>query len=88
MLRGIKRAFSIVELEERNKRTRELYGSVDNLLSKHKLADILEKLYELGIIGNTGEKVRYAFRGDDGLILTNKIKIHDPLWNYFAVETE
>lgn len=85
MLRGAPFAFTFNELDERNTRNRKYYKSLDDLLKKHNLGDILEKLYNLGIIGNTGENVRYSFRGDDSLILTSKMKIHDPLWNYFAV---
>jgi hypothetical protein len=50
------------------------------------MGDILSVLYRVGIIGNTGERVRYSFRGDDELVIEGKMKIHDPLWNYFSIE--
>lgn len=66
---------------------RKLYEDVDQLLIKHRIGDILSLLYKVGIIGNTGQKVRYSFRGDDELVIENSMKIHDPLWNYLSVET-
>ena len=86
LLRGLPYAFTFEEIKERSNQHRNIYHNLDSLLKKHDLVNILEKLYTLGIIGNTGDNVRYSFRGDDGLILTNKMKIHDPLWNYLAVE--
>jgi hypothetical protein len=67
---------------------RKLYSDLDQLLNKHKLGDILSLLYRVGIIGNTGQKVRYSFRGDDELVIENNMKIHDPLWNYLSIETK
>src|SRR5690606_16214865 len=64
-----------------------LYSDVEALFSKRKPADILSLLYRVGLIGNTGTKVRYSFRGDDELLLENNMKIHDPLWNYLSIET-
>lgn len=67
---------------------RKLYNDLDQLLQKHKLGDILSLLYRIGIIGNTGQKIRYSFRGDDELVIENNMKIHDPLWNYLSVESK
>jgi len=67
---------------------RKHYNDLDLLLKKHKLGDILSLLYRVGIIGNTGQKVRYSFRGDDELVIESNMKIHDPLWNYLSVETK
>ena len=47
---------------------------------------LLSHLYNIGIIGNTGANVRYSFRGDDGLVIENRMKIHDPLWSYLSIE--
>ncbi|WP_294213517.1 hypothetical protein [uncultured Chryseobacterium sp.] len=66
---------------------KELYSDVEILLKKHKPADILSLLYRVGLIGNTGNKVRYSFRGDDELVLENDMKIHDPLWNYLSINS-
>lgn len=65
---------------------KEIYTDVETLFKKHKPADILSLLYRVGLIGNTGQKVRYSFRGDDELVLESNMKIHDPLWNYLSIE--
>jgi hypothetical protein len=67
---------------------REFYSDLDQLMKNHKLGDILSLLYRVGIIGNTGQKVRYSFRGDDELVIENSMKVHDPLWNYLSIETK
>lgn len=67
---------------------RKLYNDLDQLLQRHKLGDILSLLYKVGIIGNTGQKVRYSFRGDDELVIENNMKVHDPLWNYLSIESK
>ncbi|MBX3163690.1 MAG: hypothetical protein KF900_04370 [Bacteroidetes bacterium] len=64
----------------------KIYSDLEDLLKKYKLGDILSHLYKIGIIGNTGEKIRYSFRGDDELVIENKMKVHDPLWNYLSIE--
>ena len=50
---------------------------------KHKLADILRSLYNVGIIGNAGKRVRLSFRGDDGLLLNQDMKIVGLFGNIF-----
>lgn len=65
---------------------KEIYSDVELLLKDQKPADILSILYRIGLIGNTGSKVRYSFRGDDELVIESSMKIHDPLWNYLSIE--
>jgi len=86
MLTALKCPFTFHQISEKCDRTREMYSSLDNLLKKHKMGDLLCHLYNIGIIGNTGEKIRYSFRGDDELVIENQMKIHDPLWNYLSIE--
>lgn len=78
--------FSLSQINNECDERRKLYSSIDGLLVKYKLGDILSLLYNVGIIGNTGENIRYSFRGDDGLVIQNKMKVHDPLWNYLSIE--
>ena len=54
--------------------------------SKKKLGDLLNHLYSLGIIGNCGDRTRFAFRGDNKLIVDYDMKVHDALWNHFAIK--
>ena len=86
ILTSLKCPFNFPEFKDVCEKKQELYSDVENLLKTHKPADILHILYRVGIIGNTGAKVRYSFRGDDELVLDNNMKVHDPLWNYLSIE--
>lgn len=86
ILTGVKVPFTLAEIVMEAEQKKGLYNEVETLLNENKLPSILSILYNLGIIGNTGEKVRFAFRGDDSLLLTKSMKIHDALGNYFSVE--
>lgn len=83
---GVKCPFSFHDITVHSDERKQMYSEVDGLLSNYRLSDILSQLYKVGIIGNTGERIRYAFRGDDDILLDKRMKIHDPLWNYLAVE--
>lgn len=85
LLIGIKSPFGINEIRKKADAAKEFYASVETLLSKYRLSDILLHLYKVGIIGNTGETMHFAYRGDPDLILENPMKIHDALWNYLSV---
>lgn len=85
MLTALKCPFTYTQILEKCNESRSMYSSLDKLLTKHKLGDLLSHLYNIGIIGNTGENIRYSFRGDDELVIENKMKIHDPLWNYLSI---
>ena len=86
MLTALKCPFTIHQMIEKCETTRTIYSSLDNLLQKHRIGDVLSHLYSVGIIGNTGEKIRYSFRGDDELVIESKMKVHDSLWNYLSIE--
>lgn len=85
LLMRINCPFTYSEIEEIAERKRKLYDEVETLLSKWKLADILNNLYKVGIIGNDGERIRFSFRGDEGLLLEEPMKIVNPLWKYLSV---
>lgn len=85
LLMGIECPYNIEEIRERSERSRQYYESIDTLLNKHRLGDILSHLYTLGIIGNSGEgQMRFSFRGDQKLLINLPMKLHDSLWNFFA----
>jgi len=86
ILTSLRCPFNFPDFKDVCEKKRELYSDVESLLTNHKPADILHILYRVGIIGNTGAKVRYSFRGDDELVLDNSMKVHDPLWNYLSIE--
>jgi len=87
MLTALKCPFNLHELLMFCDEKKKNYTKVEQLLNKYKLGDILSHLYKVGIVGNTGQKVRYSFRGDDELVIENSMKIHDPLWNYLSIES-
>lgn len=88
LLYGIKCPFTLHEITNASDAKKNVYTEVKSLLAKYTLGDILSSLYKVGIIGNTGEKVRFAFRGDDEILFDKKLKIHDPLWNYLSIGTD
>lgn len=88
IIRGIKCPFDYAEITQKADSAKEMYEMTNNLLSKYRLSDILNHLYKVGIIGNTGDLVRFAYRGDADLIIENQMKIHDALWNFLSVESK
>ena len=85
LLMGINCPFSYFDIKEIAKNKRELYVEVENLMVKYRLPDILNNLYNVGIIGNDGERIRFSFRGDEGLLLEKPMKIVNPLWKFLSV---
>lgn len=88
LLTSLKCPFTFNQILDVSETKRKYYSDVDQLLNKYKIGDILSILYRVGIIGNTGQKVRYSFRGDDELVIENKMKVHDPLWSYLSIISE
>ena len=85
LLMGINSPFSYVEIKKIAEEKSEYSKDIRVLLEKHNLADVLKKLYEVGIIGNDGRRVRFSFRGDEGLLLNLNMKIVNPLWKYLSI---
>ncbi|MBX2906631.1 MAG: hypothetical protein KF744_11370 [Taibaiella sp.] len=86
ILTGITSPFNFTEIKRIADEKKELYNEVDELLKTHKLASILNILFQIGIIGNSYPKYRFAFRGDQDLLIDKPMKVHDALYNYLAVE--
>lgn len=98
-LAGIKRIFygfqSYFEFADVTRRClgiKELYPEVRKLLSKHEVNTILTHMYKIGILGNLGkqrrsgrETIRFSFRGDDDILLENKLFIHHALRPFFSI---
>lgn len=85
ILIAIKCPFSYIELNKKCE-SKKIYASVNFLFQKHNLADVLSNLYRIGVIGNSGQRMRFSFRGDDELIIENNMTIHPALWNFLSVE--
>lgn len=85
LLMGIKCPFDYTDIKKIAENKKEFYTEVESLLAKYRLPDILNNLYKVGIIGNDGERVRFSFRGDEGLLLEQPMKIVNPLWKFLSV---
>ena len=86
LLMGLTSPFSLNDFNKKCNEIKEIYGDVEKLLEKRKPADILSDLYAIGVIGNTGEKMRFAFRGDNKILLTHDIVVHGALWNVLSIQ--
>ncbi len=86
LLMGMTCPFSMNDFARKCNEIKGIYGDVEKLLGKRKPADILSDLYTIGVIGNTGEKMRFAFRGDNQLLHTLDMTVHGSLWNYLAIQ--
>lgn len=72
-----------------NNRAEELgkiYDYVNDFFERNKMIDFLEKMYEWGVIGNSGKRMGVKFLGDRDLDPTDNLIIHTPLRNFFAVQ--
>lgn len=85
VLTGFFSPFCASDFRKRMEELSKEYDDVSNFETKHKIGDVLQVLYRVGIIGNTGERIRYFCRGDNDFDITKRIKIHNPLWNYLSI---
>lgn len=88
LLNRITMPFSYDSLIERIQLLGKFYPNIPVLLDNAKLTQILNKLYELGVIGNTGKPMNFVFLSRPALDLLGKMVVHTPLRNYFAVQFE
>lgn len=86
LLNRIKIPFSYDLLIERIAQLGRFYPDIPKLVSSSNLIQILNKLYELGVIGNTGKPMNFIFLGRQALDPLGLMVIHTPLRNYFSVQ--
>ena len=82
----IKLPFTYKYLCERADELGQIYPNVKSFFEKVSMADFLEKMFSLGIIGNTGRRMVFYFHGDQDISLVDPMVIHTPLRNFFAVQ--
>ncbi|AIQ40522.1 hypothetical protein [Paenibacillus sp. FSL R5-0912] len=87
ILTNIEVPFSFNYLSDRVKKLSEMYDFIGSFYNRHKLIDVLEKLFEWGIIGNSGQRMVFKFMRDGDLAPTESMIIHKPLRNFFAVKS-
>lgn len=88
LLNRITMPFTYEILSQRVEQLGKFYPRMPALLNSERLTQMLNKLYELGIIGNTGKPMNFVFLGRTALDLLGKMVIHTPLRNYFSVQYE
>lgn len=88
VLSSLECPFTVFDITRKIENVRGMYTDVDNLLKKYRIGDILSHLFKLGIVGNTGENMRFSFRGDDELLIENDMTIHNSLWNYLSLRNK
>ena len=88
LLNRITMPFSYDSLTQRVKQLGKFYPNMPTLLENSTLTQVLNKLYELGVIGNTGKPMNFIFLGRPALDPLGMMVIHTPLRNYFSVQYE
>lgn len=94
-IKAIKKIFTNIEvpfsfsyISNRIKELAQIYEYIDEFSKKYKLIDVLEKLFEWGVIGNSGQRMVFKFLGDRDLSPAENMIIHTPLRNFFAVKSK
>lgn len=86
ILYGFKNPFTYNDIKLHIESLKDMYDGVNDLLERYRVGEILSNLYRVGVLGNTGKKVRFAHRGDDEILLDKFITIHRALWSYLSIE--
>lgn len=81
---GIISPFTVSDFTNQLDEKAGTFEEVEELrLSKKMLVQILKDLYDIGIIGNYGERARFSFKGDKDIDPMQPLRIHYPLDRYF-----
>lgn len=82
----IRLPFTYNDLCNRAKQLSDIYPNIKAFFDKISMADFLEKMFSLGVIGNTGKRMVFCFHGDQDISLVDPMVIHNPLRNFFAIQ--
>ena len=85
ILTGIQVPFRLSDVSSRMKELAGYYDYVEKFSDKYKIPDVLEMLFDWGIVGNSGERMVFSFLGYKEMDITKPMIIHTPLRNYFEV---
>ena len=85
---GIQVPFGFSDINSRMKEKAGLYDYVEKFSNKYKMTDVLEMLFDWGIVGNSGERMVFSFLGYKEMDITKPIIIHTPLRNFFQVASK
>lgn len=84
---GIQVPFTYSYLNKRAEKLGVIYDYVNEFFKKTKMIDFLEKMFEWGIVGNSGQRMVFKFLGDRDLSPMDDMILHRPLRNFFAVKS-
>ena len=85
ILTGIQVPFGFSDINSRMKELAGHYDCVEKFSNKYKMTDVLEMLFDWGIVGNSGERMVFSFLGYKEMDITKPMIIHTPLRNFFEV---
>ncbi len=87
ILTNIEVPFTFDYLVDKSNQLAKIYDYVDSFSTKYKLIDVLEKLFDWGVIGNSGQQMVFKFLGYLDFSPTEKMIIHTPLRSFFGVKS-
>lgn len=85
---GFKQISTLAELTTRSEQASQEHSEVKNLLDRTSLREVLKDLFRIGIIGNIDsrrDKMRFSFRGDDEILFTHDIFVHNALRAHLSI---
>lgn len=85
---GYKQISSLSELLERSDMMAEEHKETKVLLEKFNLRTILKDLYRIGVIGNidkSRDRMRFSFRGDDEILFSDDIFVHNAIKAHLSI---
>ncbi len=87
ILNNVEVPFTYQYLSLRIEKMAEIDDRVLHFKKNQRLRNVLDDLFEYGVIGNTGQRMIFKFMEDDDLAVTEDMIIHKPLRNFFAVKS-
>lgn len=86
VLNRITLPFTFDSLNARIANLSKIYPNVKKFFEKEPLINVLNKLYSLGVIGNSGKRMNFVFLERPEIDPLEPMVIHTPLRNYFSVK--
>lgn len=84
---GIRVPFTFAYLNRRAKELGQIYDYVQDFFSRNRMIDFIERMFEWGVIGNSGQRMVFKFLGDRDLSPMDDMILHRPLRNFFGVKS-
>tara|TARA_R110002167_G_scaffold130417_1_gene313860 strand:- start:2174 stop:3715 length:1542 start_codon:yes stop_codon:yes gene_type:complete len=85
---GYKQISTLSELVSRADEVAQEHSETRQLLERKSLNEILKDLFRIGVLGNINpsrDRMRFSFRGDDEIIFSNHIFIHNALRAHLSI---